>query len=198
MKDKVNLKDIFKYFVKGHPDVKKFWKKKANYLAEIYDLEEHGKYKEESEDEEEVKTFKNVKTPVQVKKTTNKDINQNKILNKKKERKDSTSESEESEEEKPPVKIAKKNESAVPQNVPFKRIDNSLKEVLPTSLQDNSYDTFATKTGDDYGKQANEKLKFTKGRDFKKEKTKFKNKTAFGGINISTQVRSIKLDDDSN
>lgn len=52
-------------------------------------------------------------------------------------------------------------------------------------------------TGENYGQQANEKLKFTKGKGFKKEKTKFKNKTAFGGMNISTQVRSIPLDSDS-
>jgi len=42
---------------------------------------------------------------------------------------------------------------------------------------------------------ANQKLKVTKGKDFKKEKTKFKNKTAFGGINISNQVKSISLED---
>ena len=52
------------------------------------------------------------------------------------------------------------------------------------------------KTGEKYGTQANEELKFTKGRDFKKEKTKFENKTAFGGLSISTAVRSIALDDD--
>ena len=51
------------------------------------------------------------------------------------------------------------------------------------------------KTGNDYGKVANEKLKVTKGRDFKKEKTKFKNKTAFGGYTIDTNVRSIPLED---
>ena len=50
--------------------------------------------------------------------------------------------------------------------------------------------------GDDYGTHANEKLKVTKGRDFKKEKTKFKNKTAFGGYSISNEVKSIKLDFD--
>ena len=71
-----------------------------------------------------------------------------------------------------------------------------MKEVLPESLQDNSYESFMNKTGENYGRQANEKLKFTKGRDFKKEKTKYKNKTAFGGLSISTAVRSIALDDD--
>ena len=48
-----------------------------------------------------------------------------------------------------------------------------------------------------YGKFANEKLKVTRGKDFKKEKTKFKNKTSAGGLQISQDVRSIKLDDDS-
>ncbi len=43
---------------------------------------------------------------------------------------------------------------------------------------------------------ANEKLKETKGRDFKKEKTKFKNKTSCGGYKISNQVNSISLEFD--
>lgn len=80
---------------------------------------------------------------------------------------------------------------------PFKRIDESILQKLPDPLKDNSYDNFMTLTGDDYGKAANEKLKFTKGRDFKKEKTKFKNKTSAGGYSLSLQSRSIKLEDDS-
>jgi hypothetical protein len=82
-------------------------------------------------------------------------------------------------------------------NVPFKRIDDSIKHSIKTDLKDNSYDTHMHKTGDDYGRQANDKLKFTRGGDFKKEKTKFKNKTAFGGQKLSMEVRSIKLEDDS-
>jgi len=80
---------------------------------------------------------------------------------------------------------------------PFQRIDSKLKDGLHYDLQDNSYAGFMTKTGENYGHEANEKLKVTKGRDFRKEKTKFKNKTSFGGLNISCEVRSIPLDVDS-
>ena len=52
-------------------------------------------------------------------------------------------------------------------------------------------------TGDDFGKAANDKLIVTRGKGFRKEKTKFKNKTFHGGMTISTSVRSIPLEDDS-
>lgn len=78
---------------------------------------------------------------------------------------------------------------------PFSRIDNAFKEKLPTTLKDNSYEFFMRKTGDSFGQVANDKLKITRGKDFKKEKTKFKNKTSAGGFTISQTVRSIPLDD---
>ncbi|MCQ2818969.1 MAG: hypothetical protein MJ252_17020 [archaeon] len=80
---------------------------------------------------------------------------------------------------------------------PFQRIDNSLKDKLPASLKDNSYEFFMRKTGDNFGQLANDKLKITRGKDFKKEKTKFKNKSSAGGFTISQTIRAIKLDDDS-
>ena len=53
------------------------------------------------------------------------------------------------------------------------------------------------KTGDNFGLLANDKLKITRGKDFRKEKTKFKNKTSAGGMTISQTVRSIQLESDS-
>ena len=53
------------------------------------------------------------------------------------------------------------------------------------------------KTGDNFGLLANDKLKITRGKDFRKEKTKFKNKTSAGGMTISQTVRSIQLENDS-
>ena len=48
--------------------------------------------------------------------------------------------------------------------------------------------------GDDYGKIGNEKLKDTRGRGFKKEKTKLKNKQFQGnGQRINTAINSIKF-----
>jgi hypothetical protein len=85
-----------------------------------------------------------------------------------------------------------------PNRVPFKRIDDShIKYQVPEKLRDNSYAAFMKQTGDDFGKAANDKLIVTRGKGFRKEKTKFKNKTFHGGNTISTTVRSIPLEDDS-
>ena len=198
MKDSTSLKDIFKFYCSSHSQIKKFWKKKSKSLEEAYHFE------------------RVEKELVQEKKGK-------KLLNKKQARKDESEEEDSEEESKVQVKAKKteKNDTPTPvtknskiekventktsngasyngnSNTPFKRINDSLKDVLPENLQDNSYEKFMNTTGENYGKEANEKLKFTKGRDFKKEKTKFKNKTAFGGLSISTQVRSIPLDTDS-
>ena len=85
-----------------------------------------------------------------------------------------------------------------PNRVPFKRIDDSkLKYEVPEKYRDNSYAAYLKQTGDDFGKAANDKLIMTRGKGFRKEKTKFKNKTFHGGVTISTTVRSIPLEDDS-
>ena len=85
-----------------------------------------------------------------------------------------------------------------PNRVPFKRIDDThIKYQVPEKLRDNSYAAFMKQTGDDFGKAANDKLIVTRGKGFRKEKTKFKNKTFHGGNTISTTVRSIPLEDDS-
>ena len=85
-----------------------------------------------------------------------------------------------------------------PNRVPFKRIDDSkLNYEVPEKYRDNSYAAYMKQTGDDFGKAANDKLIVTRGKGFRKEKTKFKNKTFHGGVTISTTVRSIPLEDDS-
>ena len=137
-------------------------------------------------------------------------------LTKKKKKRTKSEDSDEEEEEKPKKKKKedkkKKEEedidfdkmefaprpkaSSNPDRVPFQRIKEDSK-ILPPALQDNSYEAYMRKTGDNFGQLANEKLKVTRGKDFKKEKTKFKNKTSAGGMTISQTVRSIKLEDDS-
>jgi hypothetical protein len=94
--------------------------------------------------------------------------------------------------------IPKPKSNSNPDRVPFKRIDDSnIKHQVPENLRDNSYAAFMKQTGDDFGKAANDKLIVTRGKGFRKEKTKFKNKTFHGGMTISTTVRSIPLEDDS-
>lgn len=82
-------------------------------------------------------------------------------------------------------------------NAPFKRINENVIETLDNNFKDNSYETFMNKSGNQYGKEANEKLKVVRGKDFRKEKTKFKNKSSAGGYSICTEIKSIKLDLDS-
>jgi hypothetical protein len=155
---------------------------------------------EDSDDDEEIseKSEKLVKKNKNTPAVQNGGSNKNKTQNGKVAKKEESSDEEEEEIKNVPIpsKKANGNNNNNLDKTPFKRIDNSLKGILPETLQDNSYDSFMNQTGENYGQQANEKLKFTKGRDFKKEKTKFKNKTAFGGLSISTEVRSIPLDDD--
>ena len=94
--------------------------------------------------------------------------------------------------------IPKPKSDSNPNRVPFKRIDDAnIKHQVPENFRDNSYEAFMKQTGDDFGKAANDKLIVTRGKGFRKEKTKFKNKTFHGGMTISTSVRSIKLEDDS-
>ena len=198
LKDASSLKDIFKTHCSSHPELKKFWKKKSKDLSKKFELEQVNK-EEEDQDEESEKVEKKEK---------NKKSDKNeKLLTKKKER--PVESEEESEEEvkvvKPKTELKNANTNATKNNqnngtaakTPFKRIDDSLKDVLHRDLQDNSYEKYMNMSGDANGQLANEKLKFTKGRDFKKEKTKFKNKVGFGAGGISCQVRSIKLDSDS-
>ena len=92
--------------------------------------------------------------------------------------------------------IPKPKAESNPERKPFKRIDddsitNNIK------IKDNSYEAFMKKTGDKFGKAANDKLIVTRGKDFRKEKNKFKNKTFHGGFTISQNVRSTKLYNDS-
>jgi len=92
--------------------------------------------------------------------------------------------------------IPKPKSNTNPDRVPFKRIDDTnLKHQVPDNFRDNSYAAYMKQTGDDFGKAANDKLIVTRGKGFRKEKTKFKNKTFHGGMTISTSVRSIPLED---
>lgn len=81
--------------------------------------------------------------------------------------------------------------------LPFKRIDESKYAIKNKVLADNSWEHYEKISGNTMGREANERLKFTAGRDFKKEKTKFKNKSGFGGNTISLEAKSIKLCSDS-
>jgi hypothetical protein len=178
--NKFLLQNIVKHFFSSQPEMKKLWKKKSKALMKKYDFE-HVNAEEEVVEEEEELLNKKQKREVEKKST-----------DKKKNGKAKVEDSIEISNGNGHTDKFKTQEA----KVPFKRISDSYKEVLPESLKDNSYEGFLAKSGNDYGREANEKLKFTKGRDFRKEKTKFKNKITHGGLNITMDVKSIPLDSD--
>ena len=162
-----------------------------------------------NEDEEEEKVIKTKKkTRKNSKMSLNEDEEENEEKNSKKKKNKNSNISEEK-----PKKKRKNTEESIdlekevkfipkpkaesnPERKPFKRIDddsitNNIK------IKDNSYEAFMKKTGDNFGKAANDKLIVTRGKDFRKEKNKFKNKTFHGGFTISQNVRSTKLYNDS-
>ena len=71
---------------------------------------------------------------------------------------------------------------------PFQRIKT---DYVPPALQDNSYEAYMKKTGDNFGLLANDKLKITRGKDFRKEKTKFKKRRRNDNISNS-EIYSIR------
>jgi len=156
---------------------------------------------EESEESEEDHKSKNLKA-----KKNGKEEKPVKVVAKVQPKKPAESEEEDDEEEEEvakPIAATQYQKAAVDNGVVkkkgefFQKFQPSEKYELPVHLRDN---TFEAKEkfgagGDEYGKIGNEKLKDTRGRDFKKEKTKFKNKNfQGGGFEINTnRVNSIKF-----
>uniref|UniRef100_A0A2H6NBR8 Srp40 C-terminal domain-containing protein n=2 Tax=Micrurus carvalhoi TaxID=3147026 RepID=A0A2H6NBR8_9SAUR len=79
------------------------------------------------------------------------------------------------------------------QSSPFRRIRTEEIEI-DVRVANNSFDAKKGATGD-WGKKANDVLKFTKGKSFRHEKTKKKRGSYCGGT-ISTQINSIKFESD--
>ncbi len=77
----------------------------------------------------------------------------------------------------------------------FQRIDASIIDTLPPELQDNSFQAkFRLGMGDMFGVEGHEKLKDQRGKGFRKEKSKLKNKNFQGGNGkITYNVNSVKL-----
>lgn len=204
---------MLKFYFKNHPEHKGTIKEVKIRIKAI-EAEENAETVEESD--EKVSAKKNKKTKKDAEAAE-------KLLSKKTQRKQSESEdssakkessekpkkieknetkkeeSDEEEEEfnfqfKKPIVSEPKNKMP---NAPFKRVSEAIAETLHDNFKDNSYETFMMKSGNTYGKEANDKLRIVRGKEFKKEKTKFKNKSSAGSLAISTEIKSIKLDLDS-
>ena len=203
----VSLKNIISNYVKENKDLKKKLKKKIkqieNSLNEKEDSEEKlttkkrkrtlSNDKEEKEKPKRKRTLSNDKEEKSKRKRT---LSNDKEEKSKKKKKKQDDESINLEEEVKFIPKPKSNDN--PDRIPFKRVDESKTKIqVPEKFRDNSYAAFMKQTGDDFGKAANDKLIVTRGKGFRKEKTKFKNKTFHGGMNISTTIRSTKLEDAS-
>ena len=153
--------------------------------------------KEEKEEEEEKKSKKKIKLEESDDEEKDKESEEEKKPKKSKNKDKKKKEEDFIDLEKEVKFIPKPKSDNNPNRVPFKRIDDTkLKHEVPEKYRDNSYAAYLKQTGDDFGKAANDKLIVTRGKGFRKEKTKFKNKTFHGGMTISTTVRSIPLEDD--
>lgn len=215
----VSLKEMIMEYINNNKSLKKKIKEKIKKLTEESEDEEKEETKRKkrknskisnNEEEEE----KRNKTSTKKKKRKNSKVSNNEELNeeeeertfKNKKRKNSNTLSEEkvkkkrkkTEEsidlEKEVKFIPKPKGDSNPERKPFKRIDDTIKN---NKLKDNSYEAYMKNTGDNFGKAANDKLIITRGKDFRKEKNKFKNKTFHGGFTISQGIRSTKLYNDS-
>lgn len=215
----VSLKEMIMEYINNNKSLKKKIKEKIKKLTEESEDEEKEETKRKkrknskisnNEEEEE----KRNKTSTKKKKRKNSKVSNNEELNeeeeertfKNKKRKNSNTLSEEKVKKKRKKKeesidlekevkfIPKPKGDSNPERKPFKRIDDTIKN---NKLKDNSYEAYMKNTGDNFGKAANDKLIITRGKDFRKEKNKFKNKTFHGGFTISQNVRSTKLYNDS-
>merc|ERR1712084_658 len=198
-KDEFCLKKIMKFFLSQNKPLRKDITKLRKHIESL---------EQESEEEEEEKPVKKRKKSEEVPKEKSKrkaSTNSYANLGKKTTRKNSSRKNSSRKNSKvsdyePEFKFSMKK-PLVPQknvtNAPFTRINPNIIDNLDENFCDNTYDGFAVKSGNTYGSQANDKLKIVKGKDFKKEKTKFKNKTTFSTSMISTDVKSMKLDYDS-
>lgn len=78
----------------------------------------------------------------------------------------------------------------------FTRVADGRSDHLNDNLRDNTFEAKARygRGGDVYGTRANEKLVVVKGKDFRKEKTKMKNKNFHGsGNDLTYQCNSIRF-----
>lgn len=213
-KKKFNLKRMIMHYLREHEDLKKYLEKLTTKIIEeaeedeseeeeIKPVKEKEKLKQKSRRKssfsEMEKTIGSVKRPRKASESeasVKNDKAEKNQTNGKSKRKASEVEDDDSVID--PIKMRQKlgiSEVVVQNNekLPFRRIDPD-KFRIKSELADNSYETYAKKTGNTMGLEADKRLKTTAGKDFRKEKTKFKNKSGFGGNQITMEVKSIKLD----
>lgn len=199
---KFKLTKMMYYYLKQNQDLKKYLEKLSQSMIEI---------EESDKDESSLQNSKRKQSLL----SSNKNKKEENTLLKKKRKKSQSNisnkskskiekdEDEESDFSINPEKIRAKygikdedlkNINNKPNNGPFRRIDPSIYKIDKKELSNNSYDYYANLSGNNMGSEANNRLKITAGKDFKKEKNKFKNKSGFGGTQISMDVKSTKLD----
>jgi len=210
-----DLYKILKKYFKENEELKEYLEKLTKKIAEI-DEEEHSEKENEKEKEnghQKKSKRKNTEESVKETKKSKKkneeesDEEQEKPKKDKKEkeksRKASKAKKEEEDDESDfdidPKKIREKLGLNInytkTANTPFRRIKEEDYEIKDKKLACNSWESYAQLSGNRFGEEANNKLKVTRGADFKKEKNKFKNKSGMGGGELMTNSLSIKFQD---
>ena len=183
--NKIPLAKIIKRFIKEDEEVRKMLKEK---MREIKGGEEGKKERKVDEEKE------NLKEEVKLtKKKRERTLSSNTNHSVEKKTKKKYKKDDDIDLEKELDFLPKPKGNSNPDRTPFQRIKSNISKI-PDKLKDNSYAAYMRQSGNDFGAVANEKLIHTRGKGFKKEKTKFKNKTFHGGMHINTAVQSIKLD----
>lgn len=194
---KFNLNRMIKHYLKEHEDLKHYLEKVTKQILEAENEDSSSSEEEKKElKQKRKKSESSTKEKDKQAKRKNSDSvsNKKKATNKKVEEEDDGSDFD-IDPKKMKEKLGLKIDPQVnTQKLPFCRIDSSKYQVDNHALADNSYEHYAKVTGYNGGIEANNRLKVTAGRDFRKEKTKFKNKSGFGNSAITMDVKSTRLD----
>ena len=195
---KFNLNRMIKHYLKEHEDLKHYLEKVTKQILEAENEDSSSSEEEQKELKKKRKksdvSIKEKEKPAKRKNSDSVVSHKKKAVNKKVVEEDDGSDFD-IDPKKMKEKLGLKIDPQVnTQKLPFCRIDSSKYQVDNHALADNSYEHYARVTGYTGGIEANNKLKVTAGRDFRKEKTKFKNKSGFGNSAITMDVKSTRLD----
>ena len=189
------MKSIYQYnFRKLWP----FYEKKKRQAKKSFESEINEEKKPEKKKKKKVKEIEASETEApKSKKRSRAASTDNEALPKKKIKK-TTKKSIEKVEEKEEIteEIPSTINNSQAEKVPFGKGDYSRFNNLHESLKDYSFEAkFRYGNGDEYGRIGHQRLAPTRGKDFKKEKTKLKNKGFIGGCNLIDphKINAIKL-----
>eukprot|EP01017_Pseudomicrothorax_dubius_P006520 TRINITY_DN11874_c0_g2_i1.p1 TRINITY_DN11874_c0_g2~~TRINITY_DN11874_c0_g2_i1.p1 ORF type:complete len:245 (+),score=102.08 TRINITY_DN11874_c0_g2_i1:151-885(+) len=192
---KCSLKKILKYYVKHHPALLK----ELTEELQQEEVEEQPEIVEEEVEKTQLKKRKKSKEngeaaeePAKKSKKKKKKVE---VEEEEEEAPQPEVEQEGEEESKSPAQVSVSSQNqgkkAPPPNKPFSRVDPGIYTQLPEALRDNTFWAKARYgAGDEFGMLGHTRLKDVRGKDFKKEKTKMKNKAFQGGAGFKINANA--------